>query len=604
MAQDELVAKLGAKLTPDAIANIQKFQRGLSDVIGKMNLVRIAALGLATGAALFVKSVTDETKALQTLSEKTGLSTTTLQEFEYAAKNAGVSVSAVQNDLINLNKTMSSPIPGQFNMNFAMLGIAVRDANGKLKDSATLLEDVGARLSKMSHQQQMQWAQKLGISDDTLVLLRKGKDGLEALRKEAHELGTILSPEAIKISDKFRVSVLKLNEVWRGFSSLLTISAMPAIQRVIDGITEFIKRNAEFVKTNAKSFIDGFVGALDRLWNAFKKLGDYFSPFTDAIKDLFGDFDQTEFWIQLITGALLGLMVVFAPLIAKLALIGGAFYLLSIAIEDVFGYFNGDNSFIGLFFDKFAEKFPGITKLLKTLKDLVVSIFEGVFKNGGEVVKSVLNEIIGIFDSFLTAIDSVAGPLADFINNFTTEFPLVSQLLKDVAGFIGGAFLGALNGLINGFKALMGIGALVFNKLLSVAKEFYGLLEKFLKWIGYGGSDESSGGGGAGGGNEKLSPEESANFWEQQKNELDPLKYSQNTMPANPQDTQNNALPQAMPSTTEKTAPSASTQVNDNRTITQVITTSDPKQAADLAAQRINDSTQINEPGLNGPTVS
>lgn len=476
-ATDELVTILGVELSPGATAALKKFEAGMESVVGKLKRFAVMATAFGVGAGLFIKGAMDEAGALQTLSDKTGLSTDTLQEWSYAAKQAGVDANAVQGDLINLNKTMSSPIPGQFNMGLAMIGVSARKASGELKTSDEVLQDVGDRLAGMSRQRAIQWGSKIGLSDDTVVLLRQGGDALEKVRKEAHDLGAIIPSEAIKRSEEFRVALGKVQATLRSVSTQLAIAMMPALQHVLELFQGWLQRSREWIRLKTESFMLALVSALERFNGALQKLKDKFKPVIDAFDALTEGMDGTEVMIHLLTGGLALLATAFAPVLASMAVVAAKMIALSLIAEDLFAYFSGEEgTATGWFLDAFAEKFPGVIALFHTLKDAAKDLFENTLAKGKALVGPIAEAFTGAWGGIASLIDSVAGRLADFFGTFSERYPAVAKLLEKLAGLITDVLGGAITGVIDNVKSLSGIAEKVFGALM-------GLLEKTLGFI-------------------------------------------------------------------------------------------------------------------------
>lgn len=476
-ATDELVAILGVELSPGATAALKKFEAGMESVVGKLKRFADIATAFGVGAGLFIKGAMDEAGALQTLSDKTGLSADTLQEWSYAAKRAGVDANAVRGDLINLNKTMSSPIPGHFNMGLAMIGVSARKASGELKTSDEVLQDVGERLAGMSRQRAIQWGSKIGLSDDTVVLLRQGGDALEKVRKEAHDLGAIIPSEAIKRSEEFRVALGKVQATLRSVSTQLAIAMMPALQHVLELFQGWLQRSREWIRLKTESFMLALVSALERFNGALQKLKDKFKPVIDAFDALTEGMDGTEVMIHLLTGGLALLATAFAPVLASMAVVAAKMIALSLIAEDLFAYFSGEEgTATGWFLDAFAEKFPGVIALFHTLKDAAKDLFENTLAQGKTLIGPIAEAFTGAWGGIASLIDSVAGRLADFFGTFSERYPAVAKLFEKLAGIITDVLGGAITGVIDNVKSLSGIAEKVFGALM-------GLLEKTLGFI-------------------------------------------------------------------------------------------------------------------------
>lgn len=602
---DELVTILGVELEQGTIDAIESFKEGIDAVLDKFKALQIASAAFMAAGALFVKNAMDNAASLQTLADKSGLSTDALQEWAYAADMTGVSAQAVQADLVNLNKTMSSPIPGQFNMNFAMLGVSVRNTNGELKTSDELLGDVSEKFQGMSQQRAMQWGSKLGLSDDTVVLLRQGGEALDRLRAEAHEIGSIIPEEAIKRSEQFRVSLTKLTASFRGLSQQVAIAAMPALQRIVEQFTTWIQENRKWIALHTEGFMQGFVNALERVWTMLKRVFEPLKPVVDAFRDLTKGMTEAELWTHLITGALTGLLIVFSPLIAKIVAISAALYAANLVLEDLFTYFEGGTSVTGYFIDQFAQKWPGITALLKTTVGLVRDGLLAAFNALMDAGRAVGRALADVFGHVMGNLEDISVPLNDFITNFTKNFPAVIDVVQKLAAVIKQVLGFALEFIASLLKGISELAKTVFEFLLEKIAQALGKLNEFFEWLGFGGAK------GAGqpqqeGAGTSTGPTPQRATMPQALQE--PTKYGGVRRLGDMGGGQQAALPQlALPG--QKTVPAASRvppQINDNRTINQTIATTDPQQAANLALQGMGGggaAAQINTPGLFAPVV-
>lgn len=349
---NELVQLLSFKLSDQSKAAFETFKKGLSDLREGMQAVATTALAASSSIAVIVKSVSDEAVQITNLSKTTGIATKTLQEYKYAAESVGVSSEAVTSDLQMLIETMSSPIPGEFNEALFMMGIGIRDAAGKMKSADTLLGDIAEKLNGMNEQESLQWANRLGLSNDTLILIKKGKVALEDLRKEANLLGAVIPEEALKRGAEFKKSLNALEFAFRGIGRTVALSVAPGLTDTVTKMKDWIVENSQFLKQGIEKTVkgigDGLTGTTDIL-GIFIKWVRGFLPDLGELND---KLDLAKLISGTLRGALLGLLVIFTPMIAKLALIGTAFTVAALAIEDfVIWCMNGESA-LGKLIDK------------------------------------------------------------------------------------------------------------------------------------------------------------------------------------------------------------------------------------------------------------
>lgn len=571
---DELVTILGVKLASDAMTKLKSFSEGVSKITSTVAGLGLVVTGSAVAAGAFIKSVVDEASALDTLSQKTGISTTALQEWQYAAQKSGVDAKAVQNDLVSLQKTMSSPIPGQFNMTMAMFGVSARGSNGELKTTDQLLEDMADKLKGMSNQRAAQWASKLGISDDTLMLLKQGKAGIEELRAEAHKLGGIIPEDSIKRASQFKAQLAELQFAIRGITSQVAIATLPALSRMVEIFKVFIADNREFISIGLSALMDGIVNGFERFFTVLKQIAGKFSPITDAIKNFLPEMEGAELVTHLVTGALTGLLIIFAPLIAKFAAFGAAILALSIIFEDFFTFLEGGDSVIGTLFDAFKERWPDLFNALSKLWDWLKNNIEPALDAVWEAVKYVGAAFGEVGATILDVFNDIAGPLSDFFGSFTEKYPALYNKLTQLAGFIGGTLKRNFDLIIVGAKNFIK----VIGEIVGVLGKVYELGAKVLNEI----------------------------FSENEEGAKATAVHGNRGMGLSDNTFRTRTTPGLPAQQAGGMAPPRSSQYNDNKTINMQIATSDPAQAANMAVDAINSNSSVNTntPGSYAPVAS
>lgn len=322
---DELVTILGVNVSKDAMAKLESFKNGIDSVKSTLLGLSVVITGFAVAAGIMVKGATDEAAELEKLSEKTGLSTDALQEWAYAAQKAGGDASAVQKDLAGLQER------------FMTTG----------KSAEKMLLDISGRMQGMSGPRANALGKAYGLSDDTIALLKKGKEGVEDLRKEAHKLGGIIPADSIKKAADFKRQMTELQFTFHGLTTQAAIAMIPALSKVVEIFKEWLGANRAWISAGLTAFMNGVVQGFERFWAMLKKVGDAFEPIKKALKPFLGDMSATDRVARFVTGALSALLVIFAPVIAKFVIVAGIIKLAQVAFEDFFTYLEGGDSIIG-----------------------------------------------------------------------------------------------------------------------------------------------------------------------------------------------------------------------------------------------------------------
>lgn len=380
---DELVTVLSTVLGDGSEKAVDTYKKGLDGVVATVKEATKRFAMAATGLTAFVAGAVNSAASIQKVSETTGVSTDALQEWAYAAKSVGVSASAVESDLAKMQKQ-------------AMW-------------TGRSLESWADTFKGMSIPQANMWGEAIGISPDTVRLLREGREGIAALRKEAHSVGAVISPEDLKRAAQLKTSVMSLTTQLRAFGTTIAIGTLPMIDKLVTSFKEWLNVNKEWVASNITKFLENLGRVFSELWEDGKKLVDWFKETLGPIGDFGKKLWEATDWAKLLKGALVLLVAYFAPAIAAFGLAVGAVIALSAAFEDFIAFLEGKDSIIGRLVDSFQEKFPNLANLLK---NVVVVAFELVTKTAGvmwELLQKIASGIGGVVETIVTKVDQAIG---------------------------------------------------------------------------------------------------------------------------------------------------------------------------------------------------
>lgn len=585
---DELVTILGVDVAKDAMAKLDSFKRGVEGISKSLLGLATVVTGFAAAAGLMVKGAADEAMALQTVSDKTGLSTDALQEWSYAAGQVGASSTAVQGDLAKLQEK------------FAVTG----------KDAEKTLLSLADRMKGMSGAKANVLGKSLGLSDDTIALLKRGRDGIEELRKEAHALGGIIPAESIKRAADFKRQMAELQFAFHGVTSQVAIAMIPALSRVVDLFKGWIVKNREWLSLGLAALMGGIVAGFEGFWNILKKIASAFDPLIDAIKPFLGDLETMEVVAHLVKGALSGLLLIFAPLIAKIALIGAGVAIAAIILEDLFSSVTTGEGRIARLYQRFNELYPGVGKTVKAVKDFIVNNLD-LLKSVGKGIAILLGmklAINGVFGAtslltggikaLMTAI--TANPIGLLVKAMVIAAVLIIDNWETVKAF----FLD----LWEGIQAKAQAVADAFREAWQGVKDwFFGLWEgaldifpDFGEWAGKAANSIRSILGGA------------LDWIKKQLARLTDWlpDWVKDKLGINSggSESAGGTIPYSTPGRPAQVAMAAShgqggTQVNDNKTVNIHVSSPDAQQAGYAAASAIQYGQPVATPGVYGPVA-
>lgn len=267
---------LKANLTADAIKDMGK---AVVDV-GK----KLIDLGKETA------SYADE---IMTMSTQFGLSTDTLQEFQYMAELTDTDLSTITGSLTKLTKNMQTASKGTGDTYeaFKALGISVTDSNGELRSSEEVFGEVIDALGQMDNQTQadayaMQIFGKSAMALNPLI--DAGSDAIAQYAQEAHEMGYVLDTETLEslgdLDDAMQRSQNAMDAVKRQIGQALA----PVIADITEAFAEWAMGvDWKEVGATIKSVLSGIGNAINVLIPIVKTIIDWAGKAVKAISAIF-----------------------------------------------------------------------------------------------------------------------------------------------------------------------------------------------------------------------------------------------------------------------------------------------------------------------------
>lgn len=210
--------------------------------LAKAAVGAFAVVQAAQAVLSFASNTIDAADALNDMSERTGIAVGTLSELEYAAKLNGSSLDEMQAALTKVSVKATDAATGNKTaaVAFDALGIAVKNADGSMRSSLEITEEIGDAFK--------------GISDPTLKSALAveifGKSGaklipvlenMRASREEAKELGAVVGDDFVKAAADFNDNMDRMAFMSKGFASTILADVLPALSDMFKELTTGIK---------------------------------------------------------------------------------------------------------------------------------------------------------------------------------------------------------------------------------------------------------------------------------------------------------------------------------------------------------------------------
>lgn len=267
------IMELVAKLTLDS-SEYEKGLKGAEDDVSKSSNkwagkaasaakgvgVAVAAVTTATAAAggAFVKAsgqVAEYGDQIDKESQKLGISAEAYQEWDAILQHTGGSI----NNMKPAMKTLAKEAVNNSEA-FQQLGISQEEVANSSKEE--IFEKTISALQKMPEgmERTRLATQLLGRSSVELgALLNTSAEDTEKMRQRVHELGGVMSDDAVKASARYQDSLQDMQTALEGTKRNIMSSFLPSLADVMDGLGNLFSGDSEKGLGQIKKGISGFI---------------------------------------------------------------------------------------------------------------------------------------------------------------------------------------------------------------------------------------------------------------------------------------------------------------------------------------------------------
>ena len=191
---------------------------------------------------------------LITLSNKTGISTKTLQEMEYAARFVDVPLETMTDSMFKLTKSMDAAREGTGKQAdaFKTLGVSTTNTDGSLKNSKQVWLDTIDALGKVTNETERDaLAMQLFAKNakELNPLIAAGADELSKLADEANNFGVVLGDETVAALGEFDDKMQRLQATGARLSQTLGAAMAPALGALADNLRTVATSVTEAIQT-------------------------------------------------------------------------------------------------------------------------------------------------------------------------------------------------------------------------------------------------------------------------------------------------------------------------------------------------------------------
>lgn len=211
-AKDDTAAGLAS-----VAANVGKLGGSFTGLANPVSLAATAVTAATAAMAASITAAVNTGDQLNKLSQKTGIAVEKLSELAYAGDLADVNLESLATGIRKLSVNMAEAATNTNSKAaeaFKLLGVSVKDANGNLRSSDAVIEDLADRFAAIED-----GAGKTALAvalfgksgADLIPFLNQGGKGLRDLADEAKKLGLVMSGETAKAAEEFNDNLKKLS---------------------------------------------------------------------------------------------------------------------------------------------------------------------------------------------------------------------------------------------------------------------------------------------------------------------------------------------------------------------------------------------------------
>ena len=427
----------------------------------------------AASVVAFTAKVASGLDNLYWASQRTGATVQGIKQIGFAVSQMGGSVDAARGSLESLAQFIRTSPGAEGFLN--RLGVQTRDASGNMRDMTTIFTGVGQRLSSMPYYRANQYAQMLGMDENTLLAMRRGIGEYMGQYNAMKKAIGFNPDQAAAASNRFMTSLRSFGEMAGMARDKIGSNLAGGLAGAIDNLRRQILDNFPKIERTINAVVKGIlwmgeaVGrGVYRLIQAAGDIRDWWKGLDEDSRKLIGTLGG-----MLVAWRLLNAAMLASPITWVLALAGALLLLyddyktwkeggkslidwdkwepaINFALTAIEKLWTGvkrlKDELIKLFgidpktwsikfeFDSLKKQFNELSKMLDTIGKLLNAIDEGRWSDAAAYARQLLNQ--GGEPTPSNAVTDSANSAADWIQNKTGFDP--RSIGQAVTGWFGG----------------------------------------------------------------------------------------------------------------------------------------------------------------------
>lgn len=409
-------SSVGSKI----LGGLGKVGAGVGAVVGAVGAGVTAVSGALVGGT---KDLAEYADNVDKMSQKMGISAEAYQEWDAVMQHSGTSMETLKASM----KTMANAVENN-NEAFQQLGLTEEQLAEMSQEDIFSAVITGLQNMEEGTERTYIAGQLLGRGATELgALLNTSAEETQAMKDRVHELGGVLSDEAVKAGASFQDQLQDMQTAQQSLSRNMLSDFLPSITTVMGGLTDIFAGDTDLGLEKISAGVDDVISKVTDKLPEFMEIGSHIvlslaeSILTNAPKIVSTGVSVIEDLILKIGGMLPEIVNMASSLIVEIvnSLSAAAPVLIPAVIEAVMNTI-----------DALISNLPLIlSSLLDFVKILVTSILE----DGLPLLISRLPDIImGVIDFILSAIPQIIQAVISIVKAIAENLPLIIQQIVDV----------------------------------------------------------------------------------------------------------------------------------------------------------------------------
>ncbi|QHP58537.1 lytic transglycosylase domain-containing protein [Pectobacterium carotovorum] len=272
-------------------AGQRKFEAGIVSATAKVVTLGVAVQAAALSVVAFTTKIASGLDDLYWASQRTGATVAGIQRIGYAVGQMGGSVNAARSSLENLAQFIRNSPGAEGFLN--RLGVQTRDASGQMRDMASIFTGVGQRLNSMPYYRANQYAQMLGIDENTLMAMRRGLGQFSAEYTATAKAIGFNAEQAAASSNRFMTSLSSFGMMAGMARDKIGANLASGLAGSIDNFRKLIVDNFPRIEAGITAVIKSILWLADivgrvvyRLVQAAGSIVDWWKSLDDSTRQL------------------------------------------------------------------------------------------------------------------------------------------------------------------------------------------------------------------------------------------------------------------------------------------------------------------------------